>query len=403
MAEGIALLPMVRYVTLPPHTSMLVEMDIVRPKSKHSNSGSRASGMFDVRSSRQVREGQILLEMTTGNLLLDALSPDLRRAVMEMCRPVNLPIRTLLHEQGEMPVFGYFLCSGVASMVVSMAEGGSAEVGLIGREGVIGAMHLLGPTPTPAQCFVQMEGTGLKLKLADLRTMFQTSVEFRGRVLEFVQQQSVTLEQVAACNKLHETEERLAAVAVDVARPCRPGHDDDDAGVSGGHAGDAADDGDAGGGVAAAAGVDRLQTWEGDGTRPGGAGAGCLRLLWGDERSADEPVQVKGVGVWGSGGWHGWRVYTFGLRCGPMQVRQSEGFLAGTEGPAPVMLYGRELVANRRMPLNLDWVEEIQVNTSAVERRAGVVGWKTQCEEGLAGGVAAAGDCLYGSDDVERG
>jgi CRP-like cAMP-binding protein len=184
-------------------------MDIVRPKSPVSTSTNRSSGSVELRDSRHVRQGQTLLA-TTGNLLLDALSPDLRSAVQEMCRPVDLPLRTLLHEQGEMPVYGYFLCSGVASMVVTMAEGGSAEVGLIGREGVIGAMHILGPTPTPAQCFVQMEGTGLRLRLADLRTLFQTSAEFRGRVLEFVQQQMVTLEQVAACNKLHETEERLA-------------------------------------------------------------------------------------------------------------------------------------------------------------------------------------------------
>ena len=184
-------------------------MDIVRPKSPLSNSPALPGGTFDLRHSGHIREGQIL-PATTGNLLLDALSPDLRRAVLEMCRPVDLPLRTLLHEQGEMPVYGYFLCSGVASMVVSMAEGGSAEVGLIGREGVIGAMHILGPTPTPAQCFIQLEGTGLRLRLADLRTVFQTSAEFRGRVLECVQQQAVTLEQVAACNKLHETEERLA-------------------------------------------------------------------------------------------------------------------------------------------------------------------------------------------------
>jgi CRP-like cAMP-binding protein len=145
-----------------------------------------------------------------GNLLLEAISPDLRRTLMELCRPVELPVRTLLHEQSEMPVYAYFMCSGIASLVVTMAEGGSAEVGLIGREGVIGAMHILGPTPTPAQCFVQMEATALRMRLADLRTMFQTSAEFRGRVLEFIQQQTATLEQIAACNKLHETEQRLA-------------------------------------------------------------------------------------------------------------------------------------------------------------------------------------------------
>jgi CRP-like cAMP-binding protein len=146
----------------------------------------------------------------TGNLLLDALSPELCQAVVRLCRPIDLPIRTLLHEQGEIPAHVYFLCSGVTSVVVTMAEGGSAEVGLIGREGLVGAMQLLGPTPTPAQSFIQMEGDALRIRLDDLRAIFLKSDELRSRILEFVQQQTVTLEQIAACNKLHEAEERLA-------------------------------------------------------------------------------------------------------------------------------------------------------------------------------------------------
>jgi len=69
-----------------------------------------------------------------------------------------------------------------------------------------------------------------------------------------------------------------------------------------------------------------------------------------------------------------------------MAVRQSETVTGHPANPlmrgegahergnqAPVTLYGRELAANRRIPLNLDWVEEIQVNTSAVERRAATI------------------------------
>ena len=148
--------------------------------------------------------------MSTGNLLLDALSSELRLTVLSLCRPVDLPVLTLLNEQGEIPTYLYFLSSGIASVVVTMAEGGSAEVGLIGREGLVGAMHLLGPTPTPAQSFIQMEGKGLRIRLDDLRAMFLTSGELRNLILEFIQQQNVTLEQIAACNKLHEAEQRLA-------------------------------------------------------------------------------------------------------------------------------------------------------------------------------------------------
>jgi CRP-like cAMP-binding protein len=127
-----------------------------------------------------------------------------------LAKRVDLPLHTMLHEQNEMPAYAYFLCSGIASVVVSMPEGGSAEVGLVGREGVIGALHIIGPTPAPAQCFMQMEGAALRIRLDDLRKLFLGSEELRQRMLEFVQQQSVTLGQIAACNKLHEAEARLA-------------------------------------------------------------------------------------------------------------------------------------------------------------------------------------------------
>ncbi len=150
------------------------------------------------------------MAVATGNLLLDAVSPSLRETVLKLCKPVDLPLRTMLHEQGLMPYYAYFLCSGIASVVVAMPEGGSAEVGLVGREGVIGAMHILGPTPAPAQCFIQLHATALRIRLDDLRRLFQENEELRRRLLEFVQQQSVTLGQIAACNKLHEAEARLA-------------------------------------------------------------------------------------------------------------------------------------------------------------------------------------------------
>lgn len=150
------------------------------------------------------------MPVTTGNLLLDSLTPELRASMLALCRSIDLPARTLLHEQGEIPAHAYFICSGIASSVVTMAEGGSAEVGLIGREGLVGAMQLLGSTATPSQAFLQMEGTVLRIRMEDLRSMFIASYELRSRLLEFVQQQIVTLEQIAACNKLHEAEERLA-------------------------------------------------------------------------------------------------------------------------------------------------------------------------------------------------
>jgi deoxyribose-phosphate aldolase len=52
---------------------------------------------------------------------------------------------------------------------------------------------------------------------------------------------------------------------------------------------------------------------------------------------------------------------------------KEEAFTTSATSQTPVTLYGREMVANRRIPLNLDWVEEVRVNTSAVERRAATI------------------------------
>jgi CRP-like cAMP-binding protein len=121
-----------------------------------------------------------------------------------------LPLRTVLYEANEMPTHAYFLTSGLASVVTSMSDGATAEVSFIGREGVVGAFHLLGPAEVPTNCFVQMEGAALRISTAHLKEAFESSEEVRERVLEAVQEQALTIGQISACNRLHESQERLA-------------------------------------------------------------------------------------------------------------------------------------------------------------------------------------------------
>jgi CRP-like cAMP-binding protein len=144
------------------------------------------------------------------NRLLGTLSPDLREMLLASATPVSLPLRTMLYEAQETPTYAYFLTSGLASVVSLMSNGSSAEVGLIGAEGVVGAIQLLGPARIPTQCFMQMEGTGLRVPLGELRNAIRSSVEIRDRVLESVQEQYLSISQISGCNRLHEAEERLA-------------------------------------------------------------------------------------------------------------------------------------------------------------------------------------------------
>lgn len=81
---------------------------------------------------------------------------------------------------------------------------------MVGPEGFAGAMHLLGPASPNTRCMMQMAGRGYRLPFGDLKQQFDENGEIRTRILELVQGLTVTLAQVAACNKLHDAEERLA-------------------------------------------------------------------------------------------------------------------------------------------------------------------------------------------------
>jgi hypothetical protein len=72
------------------------------------------------------------------------------------------------------------------------------------------ALHLLGPGHVQTNCFMQIAGTGLRMRFIDFEHIFRRDEAVRGTVLRYVQFQSLVLSQIAACNRLHEVEERLA-------------------------------------------------------------------------------------------------------------------------------------------------------------------------------------------------
>ena len=141
---------------------------------------------------------------------LESLSPLSREWLLARSTFVQLPIRTSLYVAEVPPEYAYFITSGIASIVASMADGKTAEVGVIGREGIVGCFQLLGPALSSTDCFIQLTATAFRIRLSDLRAAFRSSEEIRDRILQFVQEQSLSLGQLAGCHRLHEQEERLA-------------------------------------------------------------------------------------------------------------------------------------------------------------------------------------------------
>ncbi|MGO8720963.1 MAG: Crp/Fnr family transcriptional regulator [Acidobacteriaceae bacterium] len=146
----------------------------------------------------------------SGNLLLASLSAESRELLHSHLAPVTLPLRTVLYAAGSVPTDAYFLTSGLASVGGSTSDGEIAEVGIIGHEGLVGATHLLGPAVAPTDCFIQLPASALKIPYSKLQQIFRTPEEIRMRILEFVQEQTLSLSQLATCNRLHGAEERLA-------------------------------------------------------------------------------------------------------------------------------------------------------------------------------------------------
>ena len=144
------------------------------------------------------------------NLLLQSLSSSLREQIISASVLSDLPLRTLLEDQDEHPAFAYFLTKGMASVVVELSGGQTAEVALIGSEGLTGSMALLGESTPSTRCFMQIAGSGYKMPLKTLRPLFLSSEELRHRVLQFVQQQSLTTSQLVACSQLHDVVPKLA-------------------------------------------------------------------------------------------------------------------------------------------------------------------------------------------------
>ncbi len=104
----------------------------------------------------------------------------------------------------------YFLDDGMASVVLGLASGDSIEVGVIGNEGVVGLPILLGTGTIPGRTFMQIAGSGYRIKAECLKEEFERGGELKNFLLKHMHGLMVQSAQTAACNRMHTIEERLA-------------------------------------------------------------------------------------------------------------------------------------------------------------------------------------------------
>lgn len=142
------------------------------------------------------------------NRILSSLPESDLNRISRLLTPITLEQYKTLFD-GEID-HCYFVEEGIASVVVTVEQGTTVEVGIVGIDGVVGLPILLGSPRTPGRTFVQIAGSGFRIGSKDLKAEFERNGPLREHLQRYMLGFFVQTAQTAACNRLHTIEERLA-------------------------------------------------------------------------------------------------------------------------------------------------------------------------------------------------
>lgn len=144
------------------------------------------------------------------NEILSNLSDDEFAVLEPHLKWVHLPSHSVLHHSGEEIESGFFLNDGITSLVVFTHDGRSVEVGIVGREGFVGTPLSAGLRRSPYRAIMQIPGSGFRVKSGILDDLLSVSPTLRSELGRYALRQGFQVAQIAACNRLHGIEQRLA-------------------------------------------------------------------------------------------------------------------------------------------------------------------------------------------------
>lgn len=171
-------------------------------KDNSANDGGNLSQSKETRSGSDGRAIE--------NSILQSLPENEFAAILPHLEFVELTKQQVLHEPGERLAFGHFVNRGLVSMMVVTCDARSVEVGMVGREGFVGAPLAFGFANSSQRALIQIKGTAFRVKAELLRSALDDAPVFRDRISRAVLLQGLQVAQLAACNRLHEVEQRLA-------------------------------------------------------------------------------------------------------------------------------------------------------------------------------------------------
>jgi CRP-like cAMP-binding protein len=149
------------------------------------------------------------LSLSQQNHLLAALSPEVRGRISPYMEPIAMPLGDVVYESGDAMRHVYFPVDCIVSLLYVMADGGSAEISLVGNEGLVGVALYLGGESTPSRAIVQSGGSALRLPRLRLKEEFNRHGEFMLLTLRYTQCLITQMAQTAVCNRHHTLDQQL--------------------------------------------------------------------------------------------------------------------------------------------------------------------------------------------------
>jgi CRP-like cAMP-binding protein len=143
------------------------------------------------------------------NDLLTEMPDEVRARVLPLLKKVELDLGHVIYEAGQDIHHVYFPANCIISLLYVMLDGSSAEISVVGHDGMVGIAVFMGGASTPSRALVQSAGTAYRLSAADLRREFNNDSAVRMLMLRYTQALITQMAQTAVCNRHHSIDQQL--------------------------------------------------------------------------------------------------------------------------------------------------------------------------------------------------
>lgn len=143
------------------------------------------------------------------NLLLAAVPQADLAHLLGHLEPIDLALGQVLYEPDVAEHYAYFPTTAIVSLLYVMSNGDTAEIAMVGNEGVVGISLFMGGNSTPSRAVVLSGGKGLRLGARLLKEVFDTSGQTMHVLLRYTQALITQMAQTAVCNRHHTLDQQL--------------------------------------------------------------------------------------------------------------------------------------------------------------------------------------------------